>query len=72
MARAYSQDLRDRIIDAALKGMSARQTATRFGVATRRRSYGCAERARPATAPLTSKDNHAARSSIRTATFCWV
>ena len=31
MARAYSQDLRDRVIDAALKGMSARQTAARLG-----------------------------------------
>lgn len=29
MARAYSQDLRDRVIDA---GMSARQAAERFGV----------------------------------------
>jgi transposase len=32
MARAYSQDLRDRVIDAALKGVSARQAAARFGV----------------------------------------
>jgi transposase len=32
MARAYSQDLRDRVIDAALKGLSARQAAARFGV----------------------------------------
>jgi transposase len=32
MARAYSQDLRDRVIDAALKGMSARQAAARFGI----------------------------------------
>jgi transposase len=32
MARAYSQDLRDRVIDAALAGVSARQAATRFGV----------------------------------------
>jgi transposase len=31
MARAYSQDLRDRVIDA---GTSARQAAERFGVAT--------------------------------------
>ena len=29
MARAYSQDLRDRVIDA---GMSARQAAERFGI----------------------------------------
>jgi len=32
MARAYSQDLRDRVIDAALAGMPARHAATRFGV----------------------------------------
>jgi len=32
MARAYSQDLRDRVIDAALSGASARQAAARFGV----------------------------------------
>jgi transposase len=32
MARAYSQDLRDRVIDAALAGLPARQAAVRFGV----------------------------------------
>ena len=32
MARAYSQDLRDRVIDAALSGASVRQVAARFGV----------------------------------------
>jgi transposase len=32
MARAYSQDLRDRVIDAALSGVPARQAAVRFGV----------------------------------------
>lgn len=32
MARAYSQDLRDRVIDAALTGVPARQAAARFGV----------------------------------------
>ena len=32
MARAYSQDLRDRVIDAALSGASARQSAARFGI----------------------------------------
>jgi transposase len=32
MARAYSQDLRDRVIDAALSGASARQAAARFGI----------------------------------------
>jgi transposase len=32
MARAYSQDLRDRVIDAALSGSAARHAAARFGV----------------------------------------
>ncbi|MFO1125115.1 MAG: IS630 transposase-related protein [Methylocystis sp.] len=32
MARAYSQDLRDRVIDAALAGLPARHAAARFGV----------------------------------------
>ena len=32
MARAYSQDLRDRVIDAAFSGTSARQAADRFGI----------------------------------------
>ena len=36
MARAYSQDLRDRVIDAALGGMPARRAAAQFeiGIAT--------------------------------------
>jgi transposase len=32
MARAYSQDLRDRVIGAALSGTPARQAAARFGI----------------------------------------
>ena len=32
MARSYSQDLRDRVIDTALSGVPARQVAARFGV----------------------------------------
>lgn len=32
MARAYSQDLRDRVIEAALAGMPARRAAERFGI----------------------------------------
>src|SRR5215207_6780630 len=32
MARAYSQDLRDRVIDAGLSGLPARQAAARFGI----------------------------------------
>jgi len=32
MARAYSQDLRDRVIDTALAGTPARHAAVRFGI----------------------------------------
>lgn len=32
MARAYSQDLRDRVIETALGGVSVRQAAARYGV----------------------------------------
>ena len=32
MARAYSQDLRDRVIGASLSGLPARQAAARFGI----------------------------------------
>jgi hypothetical protein len=32
MARAYSQDLRDRVIDAAFSGKSAPGSAAHFGV----------------------------------------
>ena len=32
MARAYSQDLRDRVVKAALGGVSVRQAAARYGV----------------------------------------
>jgi transposase len=32
MARAYSQDLRDRVIDAVSAGLSARGAAERFGI----------------------------------------
>lgn len=32
MARAYSQDLRDRVIDAVLAGIPARHAAARFGI----------------------------------------
>ena len=36
MARVSSQDLRDRIIDAAFSGKSARRSAAHFGIGLRR------------------------------------
>jgi len=68
MARAYSQDLRDRVIDAVLAGLPARQAAARFGVgiataivwARRARETG-ERRARPQGQPRRSKlDPHRA------------
>ena len=68
MARAYSQDLRDRVIDAALAGVSARQAAARFGIGIAtaivwvRRARESGERtARPQGQPQRSKlDPHRA------------
>ena len=68
MARAYSQDLRDRVIDAALAGLPARQAAARFGVGVAtaivwvRRARQTGERAaRPQGQPRRSKlDPHRA------------
>jgi len=68
MARAYSQDLRDRVIDAALTAVSARQAAARFGVGVAtailwvRRARETGERtARPQGQPRRSKlDPHRA------------
>ena len=68
MARAYSQDLRDRVIDAALAGWPARQAAVRFGVGIAtaivwvRRARQTGERtARPQGQPRRSKlDPHRA------------
>jgi transposase len=67
MARAYSQDLRDRVIDAALAGAPARQAAARFGIGDAtaivwvRRARRNGER----TAP--SRGSPGAASSIRIA-----
>ncbi len=68
MARAYSQDLRDRVIDAALAGMPARQAAVRFGVGiataivwVRRAREKGERKARPQGQPRRSKlDPHRA------------
>lgn len=71
MARAYSQDLRDRVIDAALKGLSARQAAVRFGVGDAtaivwvRRARQTGERGRA------NRGSQNAASSTRIATSCW-
>lgn len=67
MARAYSQDLRDRVLEAAASGLSVRQAAARFGVGVstaivwvrRVRATG-EDKARPQGQPRRSKlDAHA-------------
>jgi transposase len=62
MARAYSQDLRDRVIDTALSGIPARQAAARFGIGdataivwVRRAREGGERRARRQGQPRRSK-----------------
>ena len=62
MARAYSQDLRDRVIDAALSGTPARKAAARFGIGdvtaivwVRRAREGGERRARKQGQPPRSK-----------------
>lgn len=64
MARAYSQELRDRVIDA---GTSARAAAEWFGIGSPPRSCGCAGRAR-ASGSHASKVSPGARCPIRTKT----
>ena len=60
MARAYSQDLRERVLEAAAKGLSARQAAERFGVGVAT-AIVCVRRARVDGEPS------ARRSAIRQA-----
>jgi transposase len=68
MARAYSQDLRDRVIDVALSGLPARQAAVRFGVGIAT-AIVWVRRTRESGARA-ARGSPGARSSIRTATSC--
>ena len=71
MARAYSQDLRDRVMTPPWRVCRRAMWRHGLGSATRRRSSGCGGRERRANARRASKDSRAARSSIRIATICW-
>ena len=62
MARAYSQDLRDRVIDAAFSGTSARRAADRYGLGWRQQSDGSDRRARPGIAHPAVRGSRAAPS----------
>ena len=70
MARAYSQDLRDRVIDAALSGLPARQAAVRFGVGIAT-AIVWVRRARESGERMARRQaSGGARSLIRIATSC--
>ena len=70
MARAYSQDLRDRVIDAALARRRRVMWRCGLGSATPRRSFGCGGRVRRANARRASKVSLDAPNSTRTAIIC--
>ena len=54
MGRAYSLDLRERVVGAVLKGgLSCHQAAAQFGVGISTRSSGCSAFARPAASSRT-------------------
>ena len=72
MARAYSQDLRDRVIDAAFSGRPARCSAAHFGIAWPRRLSGFAAHARPGIGLRISRAERSAVNSIPIASFCQV
>ena len=63
MARAYSQDLRDRVIDAALAGLPARRAAVQFkvGIAT---AIGWVSRARRSGERVARRQGQPRRSKL--------
>jgi transposase len=63
MARAYSQDLRDRVIDAALAGLPARRAAVQFrvGIAT---AIGWVSRARQSGERAARRQGQPRRSKL--------
>ena len=65
MARAYSQDLRDRVIDAALAERLRGRRQRVLGLAMQRRSSGCAGHAREVNGPHASRGSRGAASLIR-------
>jgi hypothetical protein len=69
MARAYSQDLRDRVIDAALGGMLARRAAAQFEIGGRRGDCAGAQGARKRSADGTPSGPAAALQARSAARF---
>ena len=64
---AYSQDLRDRVIDAALAGTPARQVAGRFGVGDATAIVWVRRARQAVNGPRASRDSRGAASLIRIA-----
>ena len=67
MARAYSQDLRDRVLDAALAGLPAGKPRSGSGLGSPPPSSGCAGRGRleAQAAPARAAAALQARSTIQ-------
>jgi hypothetical protein len=72
MARAYNQDLRDRVIDAALGGMPARRAGGPIRVRERHGDCVGAPGARVVSGRRAAGAGRAAPSSTRSATSCSV
>jgi transposase len=70
MARAYSQDLRDRVIDAALAGLSARGAAERFGIGLATAIVWVRRARQTGERKARKQGSRADRSSIRIAAIC--
>ena len=70
MARAYSQDLRDRVIDAALGGMPARRAAAQFEIGVATAIVWVRRRARAVSGRRGVRASRGAPSSIGSATSC--
>ena len=70
MARAYSQDLRNRVIDAAFSGKSVWGSRI-LALVQRRQSFGCAAPERRDSDLPASKGHPCEASWSRTGSFCW-
>lgn len=71
MARACSQDLRDRVIDAALAGLPARHAAARFGIGDATAIVWMRRARQTGERKARKQGSRDARRSIHIATICW-
>ena len=71
MSRAYSSDLRERVLDAVAEGTSARGSAARFGIGVAT-AVRWVRRWRETGEREAHRQGHpSARSSIRMRPICW-